>query len=478
MRFYRIQNLIICLAMLSLLPSILEAATPVFTGAEMSDMLEQFTTDRRAFSRYFGRKNFKTSGRLGNIFGLTLLNVYSANIVAPQGEINCTPDPGPAMEHMEYLYDIYTPGQFVMVEGVIGGFAFGALMLTPCHVWTLPPLSEDLIKSATQGNAEAQYQLGEIYSFGLGLQVDLKAGKGWYQKAAEQGYTPAVDAIKLHVDRENISNYKADKDRLAILAKQEQERIATYAAASLDQLYQKVQNGDAEAQMCIGRRYLEGNGVTKDEKIGAEYLTKAVAQGHKRALLALHNAATPGVLSGGSADAAFALGQIYAVGQGVPASDVEALAWFRLAADGDYPGAVNMVKRYDDKVLDKLRKDVEHGDIEATLTLAKRYLEPENSTGFGVAQAIPLLIRAAGLGNVEALQLLEEQAAPGWFTDGNADAAFALGEIFYKGIGVVTDSTTATYWYGIAADKGVVEAKPKLEAIAKKANSANQTTAK
>lgn len=452
--------------MLIAMTAIAAEVTPVFSGPEMPDILDIFTKDRAAFHRYYGRKDFKASGRLLNIFGLELLNVYSANIVTPQGDINCTPTVGPEMEHMEYLYDNYKVGQPIMVQGIINGVAFGTLMLTPCQTWILPNIDK-VLPEAAKGNAEAQYQLAEIYAFGLGLPSDTKLAITWYQRAAAQGYKPATAAIKLLDTRKGIAGYKAEQDRLMALLEKEQELIATYASASIDQLYKASNAGVVEAKMNLGQRYLDGNGVTQDEVVGIEYLSQAAVHGNKRAIAALKTAATPGMFTRGSAMAAFALGNLYAKGQGVNADDAEAFTWFNLAATQNHPGAVERAKFYDDKVFAALKQTASDGDKTATVALAKRYLAAKDEVGnfTTISKAVPLLIKAAGLGDTEALMLLEKQARPGWLENGNADAAFALGEIFFKGIGRTADRQLASYWYGIAAGQGIEEAKLRIREI-------------
>ena len=47
-------------------------------------------------------------------------------------------------------------------------------------------------KLADQGNANAQFMLGNLYEEGR----NFSEAKGWYQKAADQGYEPARDALK------------------------------------------------------------------------------------------------------------------------------------------------------------------------------------------------------------------------------------------------------------------------------------------
>ena len=52
-----------------------------------------------------------------------------------------------------------------------------------------------------------------------------------------------------------------------------------------DNAYQQAaEQGDPEAQYCLGLLYLEGNGVSKNEKTGAAWIKKAADQGHNEAL--------------------------------------------------------------------------------------------------------------------------------------------------------------------------------------------------
>ncbi len=49
----------------------------------------------------------------------------------------------------------------------------------------------NLIKVAEQGDAEAQYQLAEMYAEGEGVTQDYAQAAVWFRKAAEQGHAPA-----------------------------------------------------------------------------------------------------------------------------------------------------------------------------------------------------------------------------------------------------------------------------------------------
>ncbi|MFO7989486.1 MAG: tetratricopeptide repeat protein [Thermodesulfobacteriota bacterium] len=84
---------------------------------------------------------------------------------------------------------------------------------------------EDVVKMAEQGDAAAQYKLGEIYAKGYEDDVpqDYKKAAYWYKKAAEQGY--------------------------------------------------------ADAQHNLGFMYAEGQGVTQDLKLAYVWSSLAAAQG-------------------------------------------------------------------------------------------------------------------------------------------------------------------------------------------------------
>ena len=50
-------------------------------------------------------------------------------------------------------------------------------------------------RAAEQGFAEAQYELGECYYYGNGIDENETEAVKWYQKAAEQGDTDAQFAL-------------------------------------------------------------------------------------------------------------------------------------------------------------------------------------------------------------------------------------------------------------------------------------------
>ena len=56
-------------------------------------------------------------------------------------------------------------------------------------------------KSAEQGRASAQYNLGDRYEYGKGVAKDLQEARKWFAKAVAQGHTNAQDKLKRLDDR-------------------------------------------------------------------------------------------------------------------------------------------------------------------------------------------------------------------------------------------------------------------------------------
>ena len=53
-----------------------------------------------------------------------------------------------------------------------------------------------LLPAAADGDKEAQYALGYMYYYGLGIPQDTQTGYFWIKRSADQGYGPAVKAAR------------------------------------------------------------------------------------------------------------------------------------------------------------------------------------------------------------------------------------------------------------------------------------------
>lgn len=53
-----------------------------------------------------------------------------------------------------------------------------------------------LLPLACDGNAEAQYAVGYMYYYGLGVAQDTETGYFWIKRSADQHFQPAIDALQ------------------------------------------------------------------------------------------------------------------------------------------------------------------------------------------------------------------------------------------------------------------------------------------
>ena len=180
-------------------------------------------------------------------------------------------------------------------------------------------------KAAEQGDADAQYVLGNIYYYGHGpLSMKLIMGGHnsqvaqaalWYRKAAEQGDADAQNALG--------DLYDSDQGGL-----QDYEQAAVWYRKAAEQ-------GDADAQESLGDLYRDGDGVPRDYAQATLWLRKAAEQGNARAQ--------------------WSLGGLYLDSKGVPRDYAEAYFWYGLAAAGEQDASDSkQVAKYRDEAASHL----------------------------------------------------------------------------------------------------------------------------
>jgi TPR repeat protein len=114
-------------------------------------------------------------------------------------------------------------------------------------------------KSAEQGVAEAQYELGGLYFDGQGVPQDYSQAAVWYRKAAEQN-----DAM--------MAQYK-----LGLLYFEGQGVPQDYTQAAA-WWRKSAEQGDLQAQWSLGLLYLDGQGVPQDYAEAYFWLDLAAAR--------------------------------------------------------------------------------------------------------------------------------------------------------------------------------------------------------
>jgi TPR repeat protein len=185
-----------------------------------------------------------------------------------------------------------------------------------------------LLEAAQHGDPNAQFQMGELYMSGRGVEQDPAAAAEWYWAAADQG--DAVAASNLGVlyangwgvpqsDLEAAELFRKAAD--AGDAGGENNLGCMYLAGrgvpqsdalGAKAVFTAAEHGVPEAQYTLGTLYANGRGVPPDQAQAVKWLKSAAAQGY--------------------APAQILMGKLYSAGTGVARDYVEAYSWFALAA--------------------------------------------------------------------------------------------------------------------------------------------------
>lgn len=145
---------------------------------------------------------------------------------------------------------------------------------------------------AEKGYAKAQYQLGQCFEYGRGVDQDDRQAAEWYHKASKQGVSDAD--LKLSSFYNQGKGVKKDAKKAVFYTWQAFEvgnleaicDVASFCANKGDddravKLYRKAaEQGYADAQFALGRCYAMGKGVDMDVKNAVHWCRRAAMQGH------------------------------------------------------------------------------------------------------------------------------------------------------------------------------------------------------
>lgn len=153
------------------------------------------------------------------------------------------------------------------------GRAVGAMSFVICCLLLLSGCqgqqSLDPRTAAEQGDAEAQNNLGIMYTLGDGVEQDFGQAAECFRRAAEQGYAEAQNNLGV--------SYRDGKG----VEKDYHQAVNWFRKAA--------EQGLPKAQFNLGYMYAEGEGVEQDLKRAAEWYRKAAEQGNQAAKQALEN---------------------------------------------------------------------------------------------------------------------------------------------------------------------------------------------
>lgn len=283
------------------------------------------------------------------------------------------------------------------------GHPFGQYFLALHHHFSAEP---DLAQArqlyhqaAEQGLHVAHWQLGKIYRYGLGTNIDNALAVHHLRFAADNGFIAAQTLL-------------AD-----VLAEQNHADALKWYQTAAD-------NGDQQARTALARHYLTGQLTERDPLQAAKHAKIAAAHHHPEALQLM--------------------GDIYRYGLGIKADVQTAEHYYREAAEHGSLSAYQ--KLLSDAAL---HHPEQYGRIK-TAALQHQEAEQAHQTALAHHQGR----RNQAVNYVEARKLYVQAAS-----QGHAAAAFGLGLIYYHGQGVKADNRQAAYWFEQAAEQGHAEAQ-------------------
>jgi TPR repeat protein len=185
-----------------------------------------------------------------------------------------------------------------MVKKVATFLIFGIAGL--CSIAQTP---EDLRSAAEEGDADAQFRLGNCYYRGLEVEQNIQEALSWYNRAALSGYAPAQNAIGLAYE---TGDFGAEDLKTA-------KKFYTMAA----------NQGYAAAMYHLGRLCVDGYYNFTAEAV--KWFAKAAGKGYPPAM--------------------FDLGHCYENGYGVKPNRTIALEWYIKASEAGYEEAKEAATR-------------------------------------------------------------------------------------------------------------------------------------
>jgi TPR repeat protein len=315
---------------------------------------------------------------------------------------------------------------------------------------------QSLTAKAESSDADAQYQLGNIYRNGNGVLKNLQTALEWYRKSAVLGNIQAILAV-------------GDSYRNG-------EGVSQNNAEALKWYEQAAEKGNADAQALAGGIYFDGgNGITQDKNKAAQYIEKASLAGsakgkywmgrlyymgysgnsdYAQALSCFSEAANKG-----DADAQLWAGVMNYNGTGVQNNNTKAAEWFQKSAEQGNHNAEewlglcyamgNGVEQNIDKGVELFEKSVTGGNNQALVGLGYVYFSDQYGRQ-NLSKAINYWKQAADNNNENGLE--------------------RMGFAYQNGIGVLKNPQTALEYYEKAANLGNVSAKYQLGNIYKNEN--------
>lgn len=302
------------------------------------------------------------------------------------------------------------------------------------------------LEAAEKGLAEAQVAVADSYTIGAGVDADAGQSLYWYQRAAEQGASPAQYALGQCLEKA-ASDYDYDDHA---------EARQWYRAAA--------KAGHPGAQLALDR--LDKAGYGRNGQV-----TKSRSGGRERRI---SDSRWIQYAAHGGTDDFYHLGMLYEQGVSVDRNLKQARVWYRKAAElGHVKAQFSLACSFEQSDFEQAKiwmlRAAQQGHPQAQYAVGQMCLRALSGAQDKL-DALVWFAEAAQQGNATAQfalgGLLKKdadgmahtaitQAASG----GYADAQYAMGERYRHGTGVAKNWLEACRWYQMAAEQDHAQAQ-------------------
>jgi hypothetical protein len=294
--------------------------------------------------------------------------------------------------------------------------------------------TSELQAKAQSGDSNAQVILGKAYQDGRGVPQSDSLAMKWYRAAADQGNATAENSVGLLFRL----GQGVEQDKV--------EAVRWYRKAA------KQEN--ANAMFNMGAAYYNGDGVSPNIVSSYVWFLLAEKAGSQPAVAATNRMKKEaGEIE---SDALEQIGDMYEKGDDLPLKPLEALNWYRRAAENG-EGQIQI----------KLANLLFHSENSASNYDEIRHLcEKAANSGFPPGAYCMGHLYELGIGVSQ-----DFPKAAKWFGEGASRgygaAALRLGEMYLKGEGLNQDKLSAYEFIYMASNDGLLEAKQKKEGLEK-----------
>ena len=338
-------------------------------------------------------------------------------------------------------------------------------------------------KAAEQGNAWSQNRLGNLYIDDEGPGKDYNEAFKWYMKAAEQNHSAAQTSVGYMYE----NGYG----------------VAQNYAKAVEYYHKAAENGNASAQRNMGIMYEKGIGVDIDYAEAIKWFNKALKTNPNYAKVKTDIARVEKKQNSSASEEAeseaerlFNKGVDYYIGRnGVKKDYAQAFTYFKQVADKGLASAQHNVGYFYDKgygvkqncveAVKWYKLAAEQGWEESICGLAQIYQFGRPGVTINNDEAIKWYLKVVNLekpdlrpemviaayNNLGALYDNKKDYAEAlkWFRKAaernSPDAQYNLGNMFGQGNGVTKDEIEAAKWYHRAAEQGHAGAQYNLGCI-------------